>query len=209
MLGYLTERLASTVVVLFGVSILSFMILQLVPGDPVQIMLGQTGASAAQMARLRHELGLDQPIYVQYWRFLEHAVHGDLGQSIVQRQPVGSLILEQLPSTIQLTFAGMAVAILLGILAGVVAAIRPNSIVDSAVMILATIGIAVPSFWLALLLIYAFAVYFQWLPATGGEGFKTLILPAITLGVGGAAVIARLTRASMLEVLRQQYIVTA
>jgi peptide/nickel transport system permease protein len=209
MLGYISERLVSTLIVLFGVSVLSFLILQLVPGDPVQIMLGQTGASAAQMATLRHELGLDQPVWVQYWRFLTNALHGNLGMSIVQRQPVGSLILEQLPYTIQLTVAGMVVAVVVGMGAGVVAAIRPNSWVDGIVMVAATVGVAIPGFWLALLLIYAFAVYFQLLPATGGIGWKPLIMPAITLGLGGAAVIARLTRASMLEVLRQEYIVTA
>jgi peptide/nickel transport system permease protein len=209
MLGYISERLVSTLIVLFGVSVLSFLILQLVPGDPVQIMLGQTGASAAQMATLRHELGLDQPVWMQYWRFLTNALHGNLGMSIVQRQPVGSLILEQLPYTIQLTVAGMVVAVVVGMGAGVVAAIRPNSWVDGIVMVAATVGVAIPGFWLALLLIYAFAVYFQLLPATGGIGWKPLIMPAITLGLGGAAVIARLTRASMLEVLRQEYIVTA
>jgi len=209
MIAYIGKKVFATLIVLLGVSVVSFLILELVPGDPVQVMLGQSGASAAQMTQLRHQLGLDQPIYLQYWRFLSHAVTGDLGISIVQQQPVVQLILEQLPATIELTVAGMGVAIVLGITTGVVAAIRPNSLVDSAIMIVATIGVAIPSFWLALLLILAFAVTVHWLPAAGGEGLSHLILPAITLGFGTAAVIARLTRSSMLDVLYQDYIVTA
>jgi len=209
MITYIGHKIFATLIVLLGVSVVSFLILELVPGDPVQVMLGQSGASAAQMTQLRHQLGLDQPIYLQYWRFLSHAVRGDLGTSIVQQQPVVQLIIEQLPATIELTVAGMGVAIVLGITTGVVAAIRPNSLVDSAIMIVATIGVAVPSFWLALLLILAFAVAVHWLPAAGGEGLSHLILPAITLGFGTAAVIARLTRSSMLDVLGQDYIVTA
>ena len=209
MITYIGNKVFATLIVLLGVSVVSFLILELVPGDPVQVMLGQSGASAAQMTQLRHQLGLDQPIYLQYWRFLSHAVRGDLGTSIVQQQPVVRLIIEQLPATIELTVAGMGVAIVLGITTGVVAAIRPNSLVDSAIMIVATIGVAVPSFWLALLLILAFAVAVHWLPAAGGEGLSHLILPAIALGFGTAAVIARLTRSSMLDVLCQDYIVTA
>jgi len=209
MITYIGNKVFATLIVLLGVSVVSFLILELVPGDPVQVMLGQSGASAAQMTQLRHQLGLDQPIYLQYWRFLSHAVRGDLGTSIVQQQPVVQLIIEQLPATIELTVAGMGVAIVMGITTGVVAAIRPNSLVDSAIMIVATIGVAVPSFWLALLLILAFAVAVHWLPAAGGEGLSHLILPAITLGFGTAAVIARLTRSSMLDVLSQDYIVTA
>ena len=209
MITYIGHKVFATLIVLLGVSVVSFLILELVPGDPVQVMLGQSGASAAQMDQLRRQLGLDQPIYLQYWRFLSHAVRGDLGTSIVQQQPVGQLILEQLPATIELTVAGMGVAIVLGITTGVVAAIRPNSLVDSAIMIVATIGVAIPSFWLALLLILTFAVAVHWLPAAGGEGLSHLILPAITLGFGTAAVIARLTRSSMLDVLCQDYIVTA
>jgi len=209
MITYIGNKVFATLIVLLGVSVVSFLILELVPGDPVQVMLGQSGASAAQMTQLRHQLGLDQPIYLQYWRFLSHAVRGDLGTSIVQQQPVVQLIIEQLPATIELTVAGMGVAIVLGITTGVVAAIRPNSLVDSTIMIVATIGVAVPGFWLALLLILAFAVAVHWLPAAGGEGLSHLILPAITLGFGTAAVIARLTRSSMLDVLGQDYIVTA
>ena len=209
MLRYVQRRVLSTLLVLLGVSILTFLILHLVPGDPVQIALGQTGASAADLARLRHQLGLDQPIYVQYWRFLEHALQGDLGRSIVQRQPVTQLIARQLPATLQLTLAGMGVAIVLGVGAGVLAAIRPQTILDTAIMVVATLGVAIPNFWLALLLIFAFAVQVHWFPAAGGLGWRTLVLPAVTLGFGSSAVIARLTRASMLEVLAQDYMVTA
>jgi len=206
---YLQRRLLGTVVVLLGVSVLSFLVLHLVPGDPVQIALGQSGASGQDMARLRHQLGLDQPLYTQYWNFLSHAVRGDFGRSIVSRRPVGTMIREQLPATIQLTVVGMGIAIALGVVGGMIAAMRPNSLLDSTVMVVATLGVAVPSFWFALLLIYGFSVHFHWLPAAGGRGWRHLVLPAVTLGTGAAAVIARLTRSSMLEILRQDYIITA
>lgn len=206
---YLQRRLLGTVVVLLGVSVLSFLVLHLVPGDPVQIALGQSGASGQDMARLRHQLGLDQPLYTQYWHFLSHAVRGDFGRSIVSRRPVGTMIREQLPATIQLTVVGMGIAIALGVVGGMIAAMRPNSLLDSTVMVVATLGVAVPSFWFALLLIYGFSIHFHWLPAAGGRGWRHLVLPAVTLGTGAAAVIARLTRSSMLEILRQDYIITA
>src|SRR5262245_13194046 len=209
MATYIRGRLLSTVVVLLGVSVLSFLILHLVPGDPVQVMSGQSGASAEDMAKLRRQLGLNRPLYVQYLDFLGNAVQGDLGRSLVNRQPVARMVRDQLPPTIKLTAAGMGIAILLGVVAGIAAAVRPHSLLDSAIMILATLGVAVPGFWFALLLIYAFSVHYQWFPAAGGQGVRPLVLPAVTLGIGAAAVIARLTRSSMLEVMRQDYIGTA
>jgi peptide/nickel transport system permease protein len=209
MTAYIRGKLLSTVIVLFGVSLLSFMILHLIPGDPVQVMSGQTGASASDMEKLRHQLGLDNPIYVQYVDFISNALQGDLGRSIINRQPVSRMVLDQIVPTIKLTVAGMGLAILLGITLGIAAAVRPNSLLDSGIMIAATLGVAIPSFWFALLLIYAFSVHYHWFPAAGGQGLKPLILPAVTLGISAAAVIARLTRSSMLEVMRQDYIGTA
>lgn len=209
MAAYIRGRLLATAVVLLGVSVLAFLILHLVPGDPVQVMAGQSGASAEDMNKLREQLGLNKPLYVQYIDFLGNALKGDLGRSIQSRQDVGEMILAQLPPTIRLTVVGMSVAIMLGLLAGIVAALRPNSLLDSVVMVVATLGVAVPSFWFALLLIYAFSVHFHWFPAAGGVGFKPLILPALTLGVSASSVIARLTRSSMLEVMRQDFVVTA
>lgn len=209
MAAYIRGKLLSTIIVLFGVSLLSFLILHLVPGDPVQVMSGQSGASASDMEKLRHQLGLDRPIYTQYVDFITNALRGDLGRSIISRQPVSRMVLDQLPPTIRLTVAGMGLAIVLGIGLGIVAAVRPHSLLDSSIMIVATLGVAVPSFWFALLLIYAFSVHFHWFPAAGGQGLKPLVLPAITLGFSAAAVIARLTRSSMLEVMHQDYIGTA
>ena len=209
MLNYIRWRLLATVVVLLGVSFLSFMILHLVPGDPVQTALGQAGASSRDIERLREQLGLNDPILVQYGRFLTRAVQGDLGRSILSQRPVAQLIREQLPATMQLTVAGMSIAIVLGVIFGVIAAVRANTLVDTSVMVVATLGVAVPGFWFALLLIYMFAVIWPVLPATGGEGLNRLILPAATLGISASAVIARLTRSSMLEVLRQDYVLTA
>jgi len=207
--AYIRGKLLSTIIVLFGVSLLSFLILHLVPGDPVQVMSGQSGASSSDMEKLRHQLGLDRPIYTQYVDFITNALRGDLGRSIISRQPVSRMVLDQLPPTIRLTVAGMGLAIVLGIGLGIVAAVRPHSLLDSSIMIVATLGVAVPSFWFALLLIYAFSVHFHWFPAAGGQGLKPLVLPAITLGFSAAAVIARLTRSSMLEVMHQDYIGTA
>src|SRR5215211_109594 len=209
MTAYIRGKLLSTVIVLFGVSLLSFLILHLIPGDPVQVMSGQTGASASDMEKLRHQLGLDNPIYVQYVNFITNALQGDLGRSIISRQPVSRMVLVQIVPTIKLTVAGMGLAILMGITLGIAAAVRPNSLLDSGIMIVATLGVAVPSFWFALLLIYAFSVHWHWFPAAGGQGLKPLVLPALTLGISAAAVIARLTRSSMLEVMRQDYIGTA
>ena len=209
MAAYIRGKLLSTIIVLFGVSLLSFLILHLVPGDPVQVMSGQSGASASDMEKLRHQLGLDRPIYTQYVDFITNALRGDLGRSIISRQPVSRMVLDQLPPTIRLTVAGMGLAIVLGIGLGIVAAVRPHSLLDSSIMIVATLGVAVPSFWFALLLIYAFSVHFHWFPAAGGQGLKPLVLPSITLGFSAAAVIARLTRSSMLEVMHQDYIGTA
>ncbi|HKG24813.1 MAG TPA: nickel ABC transporter permease [Thermomicrobiales bacterium] len=209
MTAYIRGKLLSTVIVLFGVSLLSFMILHLIPGDPVQVMSGQTGASASDMEKLRHQLGLDNPIYVQYVNFITNALQGDLGRSIISRQPVSRMVLDQIVPTIKLTVAGMGLAIVMGVTLGIAAAVRPNSLLDSGIMIVATLGIAIPSFWFALLLIYAFSVHYHWFPAAGGQGLKPLVLPAVTLGISAAAVIARLTRSSMLEVMRQDYIGTA
>lgn len=208
MVAYIRGRLLATVVVMIGVSVLSFLILHLAPGDPVQVMAAQSGASAEDMAALREQLGLNKPIYVQYLDFLGNALQGDLGRSIQSRQQVGDMILAQLPPTIRLTIAGMGIAIVVGVGGGVIAAVRPNSLLDSAIMVVATLGVAVPSFWFALLLIYGLSVRFHWFPAAGGTGLKPLVLPAITLGISAAAVIARLTRSSMLEVMRQDFIVT-
>ncbi|MBV9171726.1 MAG: ABC transporter permease [Chloroflexi bacterium] len=209
MYAYLGQRVAATIPVLLGVSLLVFSMLQLVPGDPVQLMLSEFQTTPEQIARLRSQLHLDEPLPVQFGRFLWDAAHGDLGQSIRTHRPVTQEIADNLPSTLQLAVAGLIVAAVVGITLGIVAATHQRSWLEVASMLIALLGVSMPSFWLGLLLIFAVSLQLRALPATGGGDLTHLILPAITLGLGAAAILARLTRSSMLEVLRQEYMTTA
>ena len=194
--------------VLFGVTLVSFSLLHLVPGDPAEVLGGQE-ATKADIDRIRKEYGLDQPLVVQYARFVGNAVRGDLGISIQSRHPVRELLLQRLAFTLQLALASVLVAAALGLLAGIISSTRQYSFFDTASMLGALFGISMPIFWLGLLLILVFAAKLQWLPSGGTGSIRHLILPAIALGSASAAVIARMTRASMLEVTRQDYIRTA
>jgi ABC-type dipeptide/oligopeptide/nickel transport system permease component len=198
-----------TVPILLGVSTLVFAMLYLIPGDPVQLMLSESGASPENVARLRAQLGLDEPPHVQYLRFLGNVVRGDLGRSIFNNRPVTTLIVEQLGATLQLTAAGMALGIGFGVTLGVLAAVRPASWLDDLTSILALVGVSMPSFWLGLMFLFLFSFTLGWLPATGQGGLERLIMPATVLGLGSAAFIARLVRSSMLEALHQDYVTTA
>jgi ABC-type dipeptide/oligopeptide/nickel transport system permease component len=210
MLIYIARRLLQAIVVLFGVSVLVFSMVYLLPGDPVLTMLGdQTAVSGDVVVNARHQLGLDRPAPLQYGHFLIHALQGDLGRSWRSNQAVTTIILSQLPATLQLTVAGLGLAILIGVVLGLIAAVRQNSWTDNLSMVLALIGVSMPSFWLGLLLIFLFSLRLGWVPATGYGGIQRLILPAFTLGLQAAAIIARLVRSSVLEVLRQEYIMTA
>ncbi len=209
MLRYVRTRLLAALPVLLGVSILVFSMLHLLPGDPAQIILGEAVTSAQDLARLRRELGFDAPLHVQYARFLGRALSGDLGRSLQSRRPVLDEILAQLPSTVQLTLAGLALAVVVGVVLGVAAATHRGSWADTLCMLLALGGLSLPAFWLGLMLIFFFALQLGWLPATGQGGLARLVLPALTLGYGAAGVIARLVRSSMLEVLRIEYVTTA
>jgi peptide/nickel transport system permease protein len=209
MLAYITRRLLQAIPVLLGVSFLVFSMLYLVPGDPVLIMLQGSQASTAQIESLRSELGLDQPFLLQYGRYLWNLVHGDLGTSYRMRMPVLELILSQLGSTLQLTLASLALAVTLGIGLGVVAAYNRDSAVDSVSMGIAIFGVSVPNYLLALVLILVGAVWLGWFPATGQGGWRRLVLPALALGWGYAAIIARLVRQNLVEVWNQDYIRTA
>ena len=209
MLRYVRTRLLAALPVLLGVSILVFSMLHLLPGDPAQIILGEAVTSAQDLARLRRELGFDAPLHVQYARFLGRALSGDLGRSLQSRRPVLDEILAQLPSTVQLTLAGLALAVVVGVVLGVAAATHRGSWADTLCMLLALGGLSMPAFWLGLMLIFFFALQLGWLPATGQGGLARLVLPALTLGYGAAGVIARLVRSSMLEVLRIEYVTTA
>jgi peptide/nickel transport system permease protein len=207
--SYVRTRLTLAIPVLLGVSIAVFAMLRLLPGDPAQIMLAESGASAERVAALRQQLGLDDPLPVQYWRFLTGALQGDLGRSIQSNRPVTQEIAGQLPSTIELTLAAMVVAVGIGIPLGLLAATRHNGPLDYGAMALALGGVSMPSFWLGVLLILFFSLRLGWLPATGQGGLERLVLPAFTLGFGAAAIIARLVRSSVLEVLRHEYVMTA
>ena len=209
MLTWILRRILAVVPVLFGVTLAVFSMLFLVPGDPVKMMLAEFVTNPDQVAQMRAQLHLDEPILKQYGRFVTSAVRGDLGTSIRSRRPVTTEIGENIASTAQLALAAMLVAIGLGIPLGLLAALSRNSWLDVASMGGALLGVSMPSFWLGLLLIFVFSLHLAWFPATGGGDLHHLILPAVTLGMIAAAIIARLTRSSMLEVLGQDYVRTA
>ena len=209
MLAYIAGRLVASVPVLVGVSLAVFAMLFLVPGDPVRMMLAEFVTTPDQVARMRAQLHLDEPLLVQYGRFVGHAVQGDLGVSIRSRRPVAQEIRENLASTVTLAVAAMALAVGFGVGLGLLAALLPRSWVDLGAMLLALLGVSMPSFWLGLLLIVVFSLHLGWLPATGGGDLRHLVLPAVTLGAVASALIARLTRSSLLEVLGQDYVRTA
>jgi peptide/nickel transport system permease protein len=206
--AYITRRLFLLVPVLLGVSLGSFGLLQLVPGDPALILAGEE-ATEEVLARIRHEHGLDRPLPIQFLVYLRNAVQGNLGISIQTRQPVATLIAQRFPFTLRLAFLAILVSGALGVVAGVIAATRRNSSVDLAALLGSLVGISLPIFWLGLLMILIFSVNLRWFPAGGTGTVAHLVLPAIVLGAASSAVIARMTRASMLEVLRQDYIRTA
>jgi len=208
MLSYILHRILMLVPVLFGVTLVSFSLLHLVPGDPAEVLAGQE-ATQEDVDRIRREYGLDQPLVIQYVRFVWNAVRGDLGISIQSRHPVRDLLLQRLAFTLQLSLVSILVAAAIGLLAGIISSTRQYSFFDTASMLGALFGISMPIFWLGLLLILVFAVKLHWLPSGGTGSLRHLILPAIALGSASAAVIARMTRASMLEVARQDYIRTS
>ena len=209
MLTYVGRRILAIVPVLFGVTLAVFSMLFLVPGDPVKIMLAEFVTTPEQIAQMRAQLHLDEPVLKQYGRFVANALRGDLGISIRSRRPVAAEITENIGSTGQLALASMLVAIGLGVPLGLLAALGRNSWLDVAAMVVALLGVAMPSFWLGLLLIFVFSLHLGWLPATGGGDLLHLVMPSVALGMIAAAIIARLTRSSMLEVLGQDYVRTA
>lgn len=209
MLTYVGRRIFAVVPVLFGVTLAVFSMLFLVPGDPVKIMLAEFVTTPDQIAQMRAQLHLDEPVIEQYGRFVANALRGDLGVSIRSRRPVAAEITENIGSTGLLALASMVVAIGLGVPLGLLAALGRNSWLDVAAMVVALLGVAMPSFWLGFLLIFVFSLHLGWLPATGGGDLPHLVMPAVALGMIAAAIIARLTRSSMLEVLGQDYVRTA
>ena len=210
MTQYLIQRLILAVPVLLGVSIAVFLMMHLLPGDPALAMLaGQSGITPEDVDRVRRQLGLDQPVPVQYLNYIGRVLHGDFGESVHSHRPVLEMIGEQAGATIQLALVAMAIAVTLGISLGIISALRQNTWVDTLSMLLALFGVSMPSFWFGLILIYIFSLRLGWLPVTGQGGWQRLILPALALGLDFSAITARLVRANLLEVLRQEYILAA
>ena len=215
---YVLQRVLTALPVLFGVSIVVFGMVKLIPGDVASTLLGAE-ATPTQVEELRRSLGLDRPLHEQYAIWLGRALQGDLGQSIEMRQPVSSLLVERFKNTLILTVAAIVFAATLGMLAGIISATRQYSWLDRLVMLLALFGNSMPSFWLGIVLILVFSLGFGWFPASGmysvrgdrsvGEVLHHLVLPSITLGPVSAAIVARMTRSCMLDVIRQDYILTA
>jgi peptide/nickel transport system permease protein len=209
-LQFVVQRLLTLIPLLLGVTLMVFSMLQFVPGDPVRAVLGEsTVASAEQIERMRERLGLNRPLHVQYLSYVANAVRGDLGVSIRSNQPVLEQILLRLPSTLQLTFAGLTFAILFGTFLGVISALAQNTWIDKLAVLIALLGVSIPSFWLGILFILLFSVHLNWLPVLSSGGVRGLILPGLTLGLWAAGGIARLARSSMLEVMRQDFVRTA
>jgi len=208
MTRYIIRRLALSLVVLIGVSILVFGLIHLAPGDPARLMLYDT-APEEEVQAMRKTLGLDQPLYLQYWLFLSNALRGDLGRSLYYKQPAFSIILEHLPATAELTFAALFVSLVVAVPMGVLSAVRRDTVWDYAGILLATIGQATPVFWLGLMFILLFSVQWTVLPSSGRGGLENLLMPAVTLGAPLMALVTRLVRSGMLDILGEDYIRTA
>jgi peptide/nickel transport system permease protein len=215
MLGYIARRLRATVFVLVGVSALVFVMVRLIPGDPALILAG-VDASREQAAEVRRSLGLDQPIWVQYARYVGRAVEGDLGKSIHSRRPVWREIRDRFPATLELTMVSLALAGALGIVVGVLSAVRRGSAIDSLAMVGSLAGVSMPIFLLGVLLIWLFSLYLGLLPTGGSppclfciDHLRHLVLPSITLAGVSVGMVARLTRSTMLEVIHEDFVRTA
>ncbi|MCB1400383.1 MAG: ABC transporter permease, partial [Rhodobacteraceae bacterium] len=236
-LGKLIERLIQLIPVLLGVSLIVFVMMALTPGDPVQIMIGDQAVTPEQEAAMRHDLGLDRPMAERFFVFLGNAVQGDFGQSFYHKRPVLDVIAERLPATIELSLVALIVALITSIPLGVLAAIRKNSIFDRIATVGSLLGVSLPGFWFGILLLMLFAVHLHILPVSGRIGYSAeiepithmllidtllrgrfdafldalshIILPAITLGLPMTAILMRVTRTSMLEVMRQDYVTFA
>ncbi len=208
MWAYIAKRLLLAVPVVIGVAFIVFAMVRLIPGDPAMVIAGQA-ATPEYIAAIREDLGLDRPIVVQFAVYFKNLTTGDLGRSIRSKAPVTEELWARLPNTFRLASASMLVAVTVGVTAGIVSAIRPYSLLDAAVMVAALTGLSMPIFWSGLMMILVFSVILGWFPAVGTGTLAHLVLPSVTLGMASAAIIARMTRSSMLEVLRTDYIRTA
>ncbi|MHA6616042.1 ABC transporter permease [Pseudonocardia sp. DLS-67] len=206
--AHIVRTLLLSLITLFGVSVLIFLMLRVLPGDPARVLAG-LDASAEQVDRIRAQLGLDEPLLAQYGSFISGLLQGDLGISARTSRPVAVEIIARLPATLTLAVVATIIGSVVGVSAGVVAAVRRNSVADHVISSVAMMGVSMPVYWLGLLLILLFAVTLGWLPAAGSESPLSIVLPAATLGAFSTALVSRMTRASMLEVLGQDYIRTA
>jgi len=204
---YVLSRLAQSALTLLGVSVLVFVILRVLPGDPARMLLPD-GAPESAVAELNRQLGLREPLVVQYGLFLGSVARGDFGQSFQYRAPALRVVLERLPATVQLTLAAMFITIAAGVPLGIFTAVRRGTRYDVAGTIVAVLGQSLPNFWLGIMLILLFGVALRWLPTSGFAGWTSLVLPAVTLAAFPTALVARLTRSSMLEILNRDYIRT-
>ncbi len=205
---FIINRVLSGVLVIIGISIFSFLLIHFIPGDPIKIMLG-INATPEQVEKLNNHLGLDKPLLVQYGQYVTNALQGDFGTSLKTGRPVLTEIIDRFPETVKLAVFGLFVAVVIGITLGILAARFKDSIIDKLCTAFATLGISIPSFWLAILLVLVFSVKLGWFPIANGTGLRDLILPSITLGVVASTMIMRLTRNGMVEVLSNEYIRTA
>lgn len=205
---YIFKRLLMLIPVVIGVSFMVFFIMSLAPGDTARMILGEDAPEEA-LEEFREEQGLNDPVLVQYGNYMIKLVKGDLGESYKTGRPVRTEIFSRFPDTLRLAFWGMVFAVVLSIPIGIISATKQYSAIDSVSMVFALLGVATPNFWLGLLLIIVFSLHLRWFPSAGAEGWRSLILPVITLGTGCMANITRTTRSSMLEVIRQDYIRTA
>ncbi len=204
----LVQRLGQAVAVLFGVALVTFLLLHELPADPAALVAGRS-ANSQMIANVRHQLGLDLPLPEQFWRYLAGLLHGDLGRSYIQRSEVAALIMARIPATLVLMVAGILVEVAIGLVFGILAAVRRNGFADRAVMTLAFVGVSAPQFVVALLLLYVFAATLGWFPMSGFGTPAHVVLPALTLGLLGAGWYARMVRSTMIEVLNQDYVRTA
>ena len=209
MTRFVIHRLLALIPLLIGVSFIVFMMLQLVPGDPVMMMLGEFSmATTKDVEAMREQLGFNDPLYIQYWNYFKGLITGDLGTSMRTKKPVLDLILARLPSTFELTFFGLLFAMIFGTSLGIIAALKHNTFIDYFTVVIALLGVSIPGFWLALLFIFLFSIRLEWLPITGSSPLS-IIMPCLALGLWAGGTIARLVRSGMLEVLQSDYVRTA
>jgi peptide/nickel transport system permease protein len=208
MTAYIARRLAQTIPIALLVSILVFSLIHLIPGDPVEMMLGE-GAQRSEVEALRHELGLDRPLLEQLGSFLAGLLRGDLGDSLHYGEPVRELLIQHYPATVQLAFASMIVALMMALPLGVAAAFHRDGAIDHFSRIVSLLGVSIPNFWLGPMLILVFSIQLDLLPVSGRSGLASIILPAITLGTGLAGLLTRMIRSSLTEELHRPYLTTA